>query len=182
MRRGGLIALAAGAACCACGAAAAPPQRASSAEAPPGPNAAGPEAPPKATIAADPEAVSRLAEDVVRRLLGAAKPGERLVILLQIRDANSPVAAAVKAALGREPRIVPSVTSKRELGPVAVSEPGTGHVNAVEYVFEPRPSVVLLIRESKETGMTYVAARDAGPDPLAPPSSWTWTLEIPSPR
>jgi hypothetical protein len=145
------------------------------------PPASAPEAspvPPRAR----PASVSALVDDVVRRVLGAAKPGERIAILLQLHDERSPIAAAVRAALAREPRVIFSTTRKRELGPVATPETATGHTNAVDFVCEPRPALVLLIREDKETGLTYVASRDAGPDPLGPPSSWAWTLEIANPR
>lgn len=125
--------------------------------------------------------VSALADEAVRRVLGAAKPGERIVILPQF-DPSSPVAAAVKAALEREPRVAFSVAQKREVGPVDAPGTATGHVNAVEWVFEPRPALVVMVGARKDTGLTYVAARDAGPDPLGPSSSWTWTLEIPTPR
>jgi hypothetical protein len=169
----GAIALLRGAALCAlcasCAAVVSPPP------------ASGPEAGPAPTHAGPPS-VSALVDEVVRRVVGSAKPGERIAILLQLNDERSPIALAVRAALAREPRVVFSVIRKRELGPVPTPETATGHTNAEDFVCEPRAALVLLIREDKESGVTYVASRDAGPDPLAPPSSWTWTLEIATPR
>ena len=125
--------------------------------------------------------VSSIVDEAVRRVLGAAKPGERIAILLQV-DPRSPVTTAVKAALAREPRVVFSAAEKRQVGPVDAPGTATGHVNVVEWVFEPRPAFVLMVGARSDTGLTYVALRDAGPDPLGPSSSWTWTLEILTPR
>jgi hypothetical protein len=120
-------------------------------------------------------------DEAARRVLAAAKPDERIALLPQF-DPRSPVTTALKAALALDPRVVFSVADKRQVGPVDAPGTATGHVNAVEWVFEPRPAIVLLVRENPETGLTYVALRDAGSDPLGLSSSWTWTLETPTPR
>jgi hypothetical protein len=128
-------------------------------------------------LASDAVPLSELAEEASRRVARRLSTKGKLVVWLDVSeratDQVERVAEAVKRALGRRPGVVFSTKSVAGTLPVPSGSPG-GHVNILVYKLEPHPDVVLSVGELN--GRTYVSERDAGKDPLAPASSWSWIL------
>jgi len=103
--------------------------------------------------------------------------GGTYAVLLSVGagDHATAIAAELRFALARDPRIVFVGTS---LGPGApVSDPTNAlqHVDSEREGFVPWPSVV--VRVSEVNGQVSIAARLPGRDPLGPPEDgWTWQV------
>jgi hypothetical protein len=118
---------------------------------------------------------STIVAEAARRILAAAPAGGPwpLFFLGSAGDAAR-VADDLRRELQRDPRVVFSRHDRVNAPPVADSSVSTGHVNAVEDSFTPRPRLTVLVNESG--GVLYLAVHD-GPSPLdPPPRGWLWTL------
>jgi hypothetical protein len=120
-----------------------------------------------------------LVPEAVSRLRAAMPPSGDYCILLVIGsgEAAAKAAAGLREALEREPRVRFARVTPRPAPPVEDPHSPGGHVNAVEYVIEPRPHMVVSVSESQ--GRYYFAAREPGADPLGPSSDWLWVLSSP---
>lgn len=120
--------------------------------------------------------LSKLAEEVGRRIDRRLSTKGRLALWLDMGETASARAAAqaVKRALETKPGLIFSTKTVAGGVPVPSGTPG-GHVHMLTYILKPHPDVVLDIGEMN--GRIQVAERDAGQDPLAPPSSWNWILQ-----
>ncbi|MGC9971515.1 MAG: hypothetical protein ABSE56_13100 [Bryobacteraceae bacterium] len=119
--------------------------------------------------------LSRLPEEVGRRIDRLLSAKGRLVLWLQVSETDPARAAArdVKRVLEAKPGLVFSTRSVTGATPVPSGTPG-GHVHMLIYAIDPHPDVVLAVDELN--GRMCVSERDAGKDPLEPIASWNWTL------
>src|SRR5262249_28945121 len=110
-------------------------------------------------------AADKVVNDAVARLKSMASRDGRLVILLTggAGDRASSASASIRSAFRGEPKVVFARVEQKPAAPVAdPSAPGQ-HVNPVQTVIDPAPTVVVHVSESD--GKLYIAARVPGRDP-----------------
>ena len=119
--------------------------------------------------------LSKLAEEVGRRIDRRLSAQGRLALWLKVSETDPALAAAreVKRVLETKPGLVFSRQTEAGATPVPSGTPG-GHVHMLVYAFDPHPDAVLAIYEMD--GRVCVSERDAGTDTLAPAARWNWTL------
>jgi len=131
---------------------------------------------------AKPETIplSKMAEEVGKRIDRDLLPRGRLALWLNVASYSSPDVVATANAVRRILEVKPGIVFVRRVSagaaPVPSGDPG-GHVHMLSYVFEPHPDMVINVGEMD--GRVAIDAHDAGKDPAAPPSSWRWILRAP---
>lgn len=125
---------------------------------------------------------SSLVVEATARLRGMMPPSGTFAIFwsLGAGEGATSTAAALRAALQDDARVVSSRVTHSHEAPVADPSSGTGHVHAVSERFDPWPNVV--VRVSESNGRVYVAARAPGSDPFDfSEEGWSWVLASNSP-
>jgi len=118
--------------------------------------------------------LSKLVEEVGRRIDRRLSAQGRLALWLKVGETNPAAARDVKRVLETKPGLAFSTRTVAGATPVPSGTPG-GHVHMLVYAFEPHPDAVLEIYERDDR--ICASEWDAGKnDPLGPGAHLNWTL------